>query len=83
MSLASTMGGVTRVLSLAVVVAVMAALALAALPDEDRKYVTASFPRTVSLYEGSDVRILGVPVGKVEGLASLEREISRLCTSLA
>lgn len=29
------------------------------------KMLTASFPRTVSLYEGSDVRVLGVPVGKV------------------
>ena len=32
----------------------------------DPKTVTAYFPRTVSLYEGSDVRVLGVPVGKVE-----------------
>ena len=32
----------------------------------DTKTVTAYFPRTVSLYEGSDVRVLGVPVGKVE-----------------
>ncbi|PWN02022.1 virulence factor Mce [Nocardioides silvaticus] len=28
--------------------------------------VTAYFPRTVSVYEGSDVRVLGVPVGKVD-----------------
>jgi virulence factor Mce-like protein len=28
--------------------------------------VTADFPRTVSLYQGSDVRILGVTVGKVD-----------------
>ncbi len=28
--------------------------------------LTAYFPRTVSLYEGSDVRVLGVPVGKVD-----------------
>jgi len=32
----------------------------------DTKTVTAYFPRTVSVYEGSDVRVLGVPVGKVE-----------------
>lgn len=32
----------------------------------DTKTVTAYFPRTVSLYEGSDVRVLGVPIGKVE-----------------
>lgn len=30
------------------------------------KTVTAYFPRAVSLYEGSDVRILGVAVGQVE-----------------
>ena len=42
------------------------ALVLVALPGQHKKYLTASFPRTVSLYEGSDVRILGVPVGKVE-----------------
>ncbi|MBM9460943.1 MCE family protein [Nocardioides sp. zg-536] len=29
------------------------------------KTVTAYFPRTVSLYEGSDVRVLGIPVGRV------------------
>ncbi|TIC89327.1 MCE family protein [Nocardioides sp. GY 10113] len=30
------------------------------------KTVTAYFPRTVSVYEGSDVRVLGVSVGEVE-----------------
>ena len=34
--------------------------------DDGSKTVTAYFPRTVSVYEGSDVRVLGVPVGKVE-----------------
>ena len=38
-------------------------------PARRRSTLTASFPRTVSLYEGSDVRILGVPVGKVETVA--------------
>lgn len=28
--------------------------------------LTAHFPRTVSIYQGSDVRVLGVPVGKVD-----------------
>ncbi len=32
----------------------------------DQKTLTAYFPRTVSLYEGSDVRVLGVPIGKVD-----------------
>ncbi|MFL6135044.1 MAG: MCE family protein [Nocardioidaceae bacterium] len=60
------LNGITRVLALVAVLAVLAALVLVLLPGQDKKYLTASFPRTVSLYEGSDVRILGVPVGKVE-----------------
>jgi phospholipid/cholesterol/gamma-HCH transport system substrate-binding protein len=32
------------------------------------KSLTADFPRTVSLYEGSDVRVLGVPIGKVDSV---------------
>ncbi len=30
------------------------------------KTITAYFPRAVSVYEGSDVRVLGVPIGTVE-----------------
>lgn len=33
-----------------------------------QKTLTADFPRTVSLYQGSDVRVLGVPVGKVDSV---------------
>ena len=33
--------------------------------DAETKTVTAHFPRAVSVYEGTDVRILGVNVGKV------------------
>ncbi len=33
---------------------------------DDRKTLVAHFPRTISIYEGSDVRVLGVPVGTVE-----------------
>lgn len=58
--------GLTRILAGVTVLAVVAALLLAVLQGEDEKTLTASFPRTVSLYEGSDVRILGVPIGKVE-----------------
>jgi phospholipid/cholesterol/gamma-HCH transport system substrate-binding protein len=59
---------ITKMLSLVAVLAVVAALVVVMMPDQDKKYITASFPRTVSLYEGSDVRILGVPVGKVESV---------------
>ena len=33
---------------------------------DDRKTLVAHFPRTISLYEGSDVRVLGVAVGTVD-----------------
>jgi phospholipid/cholesterol/gamma-HCH transport system substrate-binding protein len=33
-----------------------------------QKTLTADFPRTVSLYEGSDVRVLGVPIGTVDSV---------------
>ncbi len=50
--------------------AVLAALVLATLlvllTGEDRKTLVAHFPRTVSVYEGSDVRVLGVAVGTVD-----------------
>jgi phospholipid/cholesterol/gamma-HCH transport system substrate-binding protein len=62
------LSGFTRILALIAVAAVVLAGVLLMLPDEEKKYVTASFPRTVSLYEGSDVRILGVPVGVVESV---------------
>jgi phospholipid/cholesterol/gamma-HCH transport system substrate-binding protein len=52
---------------------VLAALVAAALVTfvfngGDQKTLTADFPRTVSLYVGSDVRVLGVPVGKVDSV---------------
>jgi virulence factor Mce-like protein len=50
---------------LVLVLAVVAAVVVFG-GGSDQKKLTAMFPRTVSLYEGSDVRILGVPVGKVE-----------------
>ncbi len=38
------------------------------LGGEETKTLTAHFPRTVSIYEGSDVRVLGVPVGTVDSV---------------
>lgn len=49
-----------------VVVALLLAGALVMLDGDDRKTVTALFPRAISVYEGSDVRVLGVPVGTVD-----------------
>lgn len=49
-----------------VVVALVVAAALTLTGEEDRKTLTAHFPRAISVYEGSEVRVLGVPVGQVE-----------------
>lgn len=51
-----------------VLVALVAAAAFTMFKGEDTKTVTAHFPRTISIYEGSDVRVLGVPVGVVESV---------------
>ena len=55
-----------RLIAIAVVVALVAAGVALFWPGGDQKYVNAAFPRTVSLYEGSEVKILGVAVGKVD-----------------
>ncbi len=60
------LSGVMRTIAAVAVVALLATMVVVMWPDEDKKYVTATFPRTVALYEGSEVKILGVPVGKVE-----------------
>jgi phospholipid/cholesterol/gamma-HCH transport system substrate-binding protein len=46
----------------------IAALASFVFAGSHQRTLTADFPRTVSLYEGSDVRVLGVPVGKVDSV---------------
>lgn len=56
-----------RGVAVGVVVAVLLAAAYVVLVRDDTKTktVTAHFPRAVSIYVGSDVRILGVNVGRV------------------
>jgi phospholipid/cholesterol/gamma-HCH transport system substrate-binding protein len=49
-----------------VLVALVVTGAILMFGGDDSKTLTAKFPRTVSIYEGSDVRVLGVPVGKVD-----------------
>ncbi|MFL6002088.1 MAG: MlaD family protein, partial [Nocardioides sp.] len=51
---------------LIVVVAVTAAVTM--FTGGGERTLVAHFPRTVSVYEGSDVRVLGVPVGKVDAV---------------
>lgn len=50
------------------IVAVVAGLLLVVRPGNDSTRLTVDFDRTVSLYEGADVRILGVPVGQVDSV---------------
>lgn len=52
----------------AFVVVLLVGAALMVLPGNGTRHVTAEFPRTISLYEGSAVKILGVSVGKVDSV---------------
>ena len=54
-----------RILVPLVVLGFVVAAAVAVLGGDTGKTVVAHFPRTISVYEGSDVRVLGVPVGTV------------------
>lgn len=54
-----------RALTALVVVALLAAATVLLVREPDRKTVTAHLSRAVSIYVGTEVRILGVPVGEV------------------
>ena len=54
-----------RILVPLVVLGFVVAAGVAVLGGDTGKTVVAHFPRTISVYEGSDVRVLGVPVGTV------------------
>jgi phospholipid/cholesterol/gamma-HCH transport system substrate-binding protein len=62
------LSGFMRTVATVAVVALIATVAWVMWPEEEKKYLTATFPRTVAVYEGSEVKILGVPVGKVESV---------------
>jgi phospholipid/cholesterol/gamma-HCH transport system substrate-binding protein len=49
-----------------VVIALVTAAAVTMSTGGDSKRLVAHFPRTISIYEGSEVRVLGVPIGQVE-----------------
>jgi phospholipid/cholesterol/gamma-HCH transport system substrate-binding protein len=65
-SVLGRLSGVAGVVATVVVIAAVAAIVLALRPQQERMHLSVDFPRTVSVYEGSEVRILGVPVGRVE-----------------
>jgi phospholipid/cholesterol/gamma-HCH transport system substrate-binding protein len=55
----------TRIAAILVVVLIAAAVVLV-WPGSGQNHVVAEFPRAISLFKGSDVKILGVAVGKVD-----------------
>lgn len=55
-----------RVVLPVVLVLLLVVTAFTMFTSDDTKTLTATFPRTISIYEGSDVRVLGVPVGTVD-----------------
>jgi phospholipid/cholesterol/gamma-HCH transport system substrate-binding protein len=60
--------GVNPAIAAILVVVLLAGAVLLLLPGSGQKHVTAEFPRAISLYKGSDVKILGVAVGKVDAV---------------
>jgi virulence factor Mce-like protein len=58
-----------------IVVVLLVAAVLLILPGGGTRTVTADFPRTVSLYKGSDVKILGVSVGKVDDVTPIGTKV--------
>lgn len=56
---------IRRLLALFTALAVVVALAVVLWPRSAPVRVTAYFPRTVGIYPGSDVRVLGVRIGEV------------------
>ena len=65
-TLRRVVGGLPRAAVVAVVVLLLAVAALVPmLGGDETRTVTARFSRAVSLFVGSEVRILGVPVGEV------------------
>ena len=66
--LAQRFAGISKVLTAFVLLALLAAVALVVNNGDGKRYLTIDFEQTNSVYKGSHVKILGVPVGKVESL---------------
>ncbi|MCL3819673.1 MCE family protein [Aeromicrobium wangtongii] len=60
--------GFSKVLVGVVVLLLIAATLLFLNKGDGTRYMTVDFQRTNSVYKGSEVKVLGVPVGKVESL---------------
>lgn len=60
--------GVNPAIAAGLVLVLLVGAVLLLLPGSGQRHVTAEFPRAISLYKGSDVKILGVAVGKVDSV---------------
>lgn len=65
----------SRLVALGVVLVVVAVAVVSLWPRPERVTATAYFPRAVSVYPGSDVRILGIKVGEVESVTPAGRTV--------
>ncbi|GAA1562568.1 MCE family protein [Kribbella hippodromi] len=65
----------SRLIAIAVVVVIVAVGLVTLWPKPERVTATAYFPRAVSVYPGSDVRILGIKVGEVESITPAGRTV--------
>jgi virulence factor Mce-like protein len=58
--------GINPAIVAGLVIVLLVGAVLLLLPGSGQRHVVAEFPRAISLYKGSDVKILGVAVGKVD-----------------
>lgn len=58
----------TRAVAVAVAVLLAAAAALVLLPGDDTRTASLHFSRTVAIYPGSEVRVMGVKIGEVDAV---------------
>ena len=65
----------SRLIAIAVVLVILAVSVISLWPNPERVSATAYFPRAVSVYPGSDVRILGIKVGEVESVTPAGRTV--------
>lgn len=67
-ALTARLAKIPQIVTILIVAALLAALVLVWPFGADRKTATVDFPRTTAVYVGSDVRVLGVTVGRVDSL---------------
>src|SRR3954470_3824481 len=60
------MNVVKRLILPVAILALVVAAGFAMFRSDESKTLTAHFPRTISIYEGSEVKVLGVAIGNVD-----------------